>query len=137
MFRLNAFIAGPTLIAMVMSNDIFVIPIFLLEILLMDLIIFLVTAFIYLLVLRFFDGELLRNIINAIQILLTILVTVGYQIAIRMIDFTSLQNMEYTFSPTHYLNPILWFGAPFEILYNGGGIIFICFHSFDNYSSYS
>jgi ABC-2 type transport system permease protein len=119
MFRLNAFIAGPTLIAMVMSNDIFVIPIFLLEILLMDLIIFLVTAFIYLLVLRFFDGELLRNIINAIQILLTILVTVGYQIAIRMIDFTSLQNMEYTFSPTHYLNPILWFGAPFEILYNG------------------
>jgi ABC-2 type transport system permease protein len=120
MFRLNTFIAGPSLIALVMSNDLFVIPIFLVEILLMDLLIFLVTAFIYLLVLRFFDGELLRNIINFIQILLTILVTVGYQIAIRMIDFTSLRNMEYTFNSRHFLNPILWFGAPFEIFYNRG-----------------
>ena len=120
MFRLNAFIAGPSLIALVISNGLMVIPIFLLELLMMDLMIFLLTAFIYLLVLRFFDGELLRNIINLIQILLTILVTIGYQIAIRMIDFTSLLNMEYSFNATHYLNPILWFGAPFEIFYHGG-----------------
>lgn len=120
MFRLNAFIAGPSLVAMAISNNVFVIPIFVLEILMMDLMIFLMTAFIYLLVLRFFDGELLRNIINVIQILLTILVTVGYQIAIRMIDFTSLQNMVYNFHITHYLNPILWFGAPFEIIFHGG-----------------
>ena len=118
MIRLNAFIAGPSLIAMVMSNGLLVIPIFLLEVLLMDLMIFLVTAFIYLLVLRFYDGELLRNIINIIQILLTILVTVGYQIAIRMIDFSSLQNLKYNFNVTHYLNPILWFGAPFEIVFH-------------------
>ena len=120
MFKLNAFIAGPSLIALAMSNDLMVVPIFLLEILMMDLIIFLMTAFIYLLVLRFFDGELLRNIINLIQILLTILVTIGYQIAVRMIDFTSLQNVVYSFNVTHYLNPILWFGAPFEIYYHGG-----------------
>ena len=120
MFRLNAFIAGPSVIAMAMSNGVLSLPIFLLEILMMDLMIFLLTAFIYLLVLRFFDGELLRNIINIIQILLTILVTLGYQIAVRMIDFTSLQNIEYSFNTTHYLNPILWFGAPFEIIYHGG-----------------
>ncbi|HBC97154.1 MAG TPA: hypothetical protein DC034_10215 [Clostridium sp.] len=120
MFRLNAFIAGPSMIAMVVSNGYMVIPIFLLEILLMDLLIFLVTAFIYLLVLRFFDGELLRNIINVIQILLTILVTVGYQIAVRMIDFTSLQDTGYVFRTIHYINPILWFGAPFEIVFHGG-----------------
>jgi hypothetical protein len=120
MFRLNAFIAGPSLAAMVMSNGPLVIPIFLFEILMMDLIIFLVTAFIYLLVLRFFDGELLRNIINVIQILLTIVVTVGYQIAVRMIDFTSLQDVKYIFNTTHYFNPILWFGAPFEIVFHGG-----------------
>lgn len=120
MFRLNAFIAGPSIIAVVMSKGALSLPIFLIEILMMDLMIFLVTAFIYLLVLRFFDGELLRNIINVIQILLTILVTLGYQIAIRMIDFTSLQNMEYSFNTSHYLNPILWFGAPFEIIYYEG-----------------
>ncbi len=120
MFRLNAFIAGPSLVSIVMTDGAVAIPIFLLEILLMDLLIFLLTAFIYLLILRFFDGELLRNIINLIQILLTILVTVGYQIAIRMIDFSSIGNIKYNFEPLNYLNPMLWFGAPFEIIFNGG-----------------
>ena len=120
MFRLNLFIAGPSLIAIVKLNGIATIPIFIIEILLMDLFIFLITAFIYILVLRFFDGELLRNIINLIQILLTVLVTVGYQIAVRMIDFTELQNLTYNFEFHNYFNPILWFGAPFEILFNDG-----------------
>ncbi len=120
MFRLNAFIAGPSLIAIVKLNGPVAIPVFLLEILMMDLLIFLITAFIYLLVLRFFDGELLRNIINLIQIMLTILVSVGYQIAVRMIDFTGLQELTYNFKFHNYFNPILWFGAPFEIIFNGG-----------------
>ncbi|HHZ01684.1 MAG TPA: hypothetical protein GX396_01915 [Tissierellia bacterium] len=120
MLRLNTFIAGPSLIAIVMTSSPLTIPVFILEIILMDLLIFLITAFIYLLVLKFFNGELLRNIINAIQIMLTILVTIGYQIAIRMIDFTDLQNISYKFHVAHYFNPILWFGAPFEIMSNGG-----------------
>lgn len=120
MFRLNGFIAGPSLVAIFMINGAGAIPILLLEILLMDLLIFLVTAFIYLMILRFFDGELLRNIINLIQILLTVLVTLGYQIAVRMIDFTDLQNVNYSFKFHNFFNPILWFGAPFEILFNGG-----------------
>lgn len=120
MFRLNAFIAGPSFITIVRLNGVAAIPILLIEILLMDLLIFLVTAFIYLLILRFFDGELLRNIINFIQILLTIIVTLGYQIAVRMIDFSDLQNISYSFKLHNFFNPILWFGAPFEILFNNG-----------------
>ncbi len=125
MFRLNLFLAGPSLLAIVRLNGFIAAPIFILEILLMDLLIFLVTAFIYLLILRFFDGELLRNIINLIQIMLTILVTVGYQIAIRMIDFTEIQSIVYNFEPHNYFNPILWFGAPFEILFNGGRELYL------------
>ncbi len=125
MFRLNAFIAGPSLVPIVMADGVIAIPVFLFEILLMDLLIFLITAFIYLLILRFFDGELLRNIINLIQIVLTILVTVGYQIAIRMIDFSSLGNIKYNFEPLNYLNPMLWFGAPFEIIFNGGRELYL------------
>jgi len=120
MFRLNLFLAGPSLLAIVRLNGFLAAPIFILEILLIDLLIFLITAFIYLLILRFFDGELLRNIINLIQIMLTVLVTVGYQIAMRMIDFTEIRNIAYRFEPHNYFNPILWFGAPFEILFNGG-----------------
>lgn len=119
MFRLNLFIAGPSLIAVAKLNGAVAIPIFLVEILMMDLLIFLITAFIYLVILRFFDGELLRNIINLIQILLTVVVTIGYQIAIRMIDFSDLQNLTYNFKFSNYFNPILWFGAPFE-LFTGG-----------------
>lgn len=118
MFRLNTFIAGPSLIVLAITNGPIAVPILIFEILMMDLLIFLITAFIYLLVLRFFDGEILRNIINLIQILLTVLVTVGYQIAVRLIDFSSIKNMKYNFKPLHYFNPILWFGAPFEIIFN-------------------
>jgi len=74
MFRLNLFLAGPSLITIVKINGVIAIPMFILEVLLMDLLIFLLTVFIYLAVLKFFDGELLRNIINFIQIVLTILV---------------------------------------------------------------
>lgn len=127
MFRLNAFIAGPSMITVVLLDGPAAILVFLPEILLMDLLIFLVTAFIYLLVLRFFDGEMLRNIINFIQILLTVLVTVGYQIAVRMIDFSGLQKLSYNFRFHNFFNPILWFGAPFEIIFNGGreGYLFV------------
>ncbi len=120
MISLNTFIAGPSMAVIVYQNGMVAAPVFILEILLMDLLIFLITAFIYILVLRFFDGELLRNIINFIQIALTILVSIGYQIAVRMIDFTELQNISYKFESHNYFNPILWFGAPFEMLFNNG-----------------
>lgn len=125
MFRLNTFIAGPSLVVFAILDGAAAIPVFLVEILLMDLLIFLVTAFIYLLVLRFFDGELLRNIINLIQILLTVSVTVGYQIAVRMIDFSELHNLVYSFKFHNFFNPILWFGAPFEILFGGGREVYL------------
>ena len=50
MFRLNLFLAGPSLLAIVRLNGFLAAPIFILEILLIDLLIFLITAFIYLLI---------------------------------------------------------------------------------------
>jgi hypothetical protein len=120
MVRLNIFLAGPSMIVFILSYGIVAAFIFVLEVIFMDLLIFIMTIFIYFAVLRFFDGELLRNIINMIQILLTVLLSIGYQIAVRMIDFESIKGMNYNFSFIDYFNPVLWFGAPFEIIFGGG-----------------
>lgn len=120
MVRLNIFLAGPSMVVFILSYGLAAAFIFVLEVIFMDLLIFIMTIFIYFAVLRFFDGELLRNIINTIQILLTVLLSIGYQVAVRMIDFTSIKSMNYNFSFRDYFNPVLWFGAPFEIIFSGG-----------------
>lgn len=120
MVRLNIFLAGPSMVVFILSYGLAAAFIFVLEVIFMDLLIFIMTIFIYFAVLRFFDGELLRNIINTIQILLTVLLSIGYQVAVRMIDFTSIKSMNYNFSYRDYFNPVLWFGAPFEIIFSGG-----------------
>ncbi len=120
MCRLNIFLAGPSMVVFILSYGIFAAFIFVMEVIFMDMLIFIMTIFIYFAVLRFFDGELLRNIINMIQILLTVLLSIGYQVAVRMIDFASIKSMNYNFSFRDYFNPVLWFGAPFEIIFGGG-----------------
>jgi len=42
-----------------------------------------------------------------------------------MIDFTHLQDITYNFKPHNYFNPILWFGAPFEIVFNSGKELYL------------
>lgn len=120
MCRLNIFLAGPTMVVFALSHGIFAAFIFVFEVIFMDMLIFFITIFIYFAVLRFLDGELLRNIINIVQILLTVFLSIGYQIAVRMIDFASIRSMNYNFSFMDFFNPVLWFGAPFEIIYGGG-----------------
>src|SRR5690625_162233 len=58
------------------------------------------TTLIYLFILRFFSGERLKDIINYVQIALSIGIIVGYQIVIRAFDFTDM-NFGYHFSWWH------------------------------------
>ncbi|MGZ7442532.1 hypothetical protein [Paenibacillus sp. TH7-28] len=93
----------------------------LLGLVLMDLLIVVITALLYLGVLRFFDGEKLKDIINYVQIGLTIGITVGYQLVVRLFDFTALNIV---FQPRwwQYFIPPIWFGAAFEtVLHPGNG----------------
>jgi hypothetical protein len=84
----------------------------------MDLLVIVLTAMLYLVVLRFFDGEKLRDIINYIQIALSIAMAVGYQFVGRMFQFVDL---EITFQTAwwQFLLPPVWIGAIFEVLLNG------------------
>lgn len=89
------------------------------NLILMDLLIVVFTALMYLAVLRFFDGEKLKDIINYVQIGLTIGITVGYQLLGRLFNIV---DMDIVFQPKwwqYFIAPI-WFGASFETVLRGG-----------------
>ncbi|MDN3017423.1 hypothetical protein PH210_14590 [Paenibacillus sp. BSR1-1] len=81
---------------------------------LVNLFIVVVTAIIYYFILRFFDGEKLKDIINYVQIGLSVSIAVGYQVLARSF---SVVDMNITFTPSwwQFLIPPIWFGAPFEL----------------------
>ena len=116
-FVAGAFTAIPFLVGLFRHGIVFSI-IFFIELVLTILLVVVLTSLLYLFTLRFFDGEKLKDIINYVQILLSVGVVVGYQVLIRSFEVVDL-DMAYTFSWWHFLIPPLWYGAPFEVLLNG------------------
>ncbi len=80
---------------------------------LVNLFIVVITAIIYYFILRYFDGEKLKDIINYVQIGLSVSIAVGYQFLGRAFSFV---DMKVSFAPSwwHFFIPPIWFGAPFE-----------------------
>ena len=109
----GAFVAIPLLVSLVRHGILFSI-VFFLDLVFTLLFVVVLTALIYLFVLRFFDGERLKDIINYVQIMLSVGVIVGYQIFIQsfnVIDFDII----YSFSWWHVFIPPLWYGATFDL----------------------
>ena len=92
--------------------------IFSIETVLLVLIVITLTSLLYTLVLKFFDGEKLKDIINYFQILLAFVFAFGYQLVIRVFDISNM-NSEYIPKLWHVLLPSMWFAAPFGILIDG------------------
>lgn len=117
-FMITLALVGPSLIASFIKHGFFFFLLYLGEIILMDLFAIVATALIYMVILRFFDGEKLKDIINYVQIGLTIVLTLGYQLVSRAFQFIDFDNI--VFKPTwwKYLLPSVWFAAPFEIFIN-------------------
>lgn len=111
--------AAPLVTALIKHGVVFFLM-FAAEIVLADMFIMVVTALVYMLILRFFDGEKLKDIINYVQIILSIAITVGYQLAVRSFDLVHLQTV---FKPAWWqvFVPSVWFAAPFEWLIGGNG----------------
>ena len=85
------------------------------------------TALFYIMILKFFDGEKLRNLINYIQIFLSIAVVFIYQIIGRSFSLIDL-SFSIDWAWWHLLLPPLWFSAPFEVILsnnNQPGIIIL------------
>lgn len=118
LFFLTISISAIPLIVGLFNQGIVFSLIFLVELILLDLFIVVLTAMIYIVVLRFFDGEKLKDIINYVQIALSIGMAVGYQLLVRSFEFVHLQS---SFTPQwwHVFIPPVWYGAPYEWLMNG------------------
>lgn len=128
MFFITVSLSGAGLIASLVKHGILFFIIFLLEIILMDAFIVVLTALLYLIILKFFDGEKLKDTINYVQIALSITITVGYQFLGRLFSFVHL-NIVFTPKWWQYFIIPIWFGAPFELVLHGNHNIYFMIFS--------
>lgn len=127
LFLITISLAIIPLVTALLRQGILFFILFLLEIIFMDLFIVALTALLYLLILKFFDGEKLKDIINYVQIGLSIAIAVGYQFIGRLFNFI---HFKVIFCPKWWQYFIIptWFAAPFElVLHHSRNIYFVIF----------
>ncbi|GAA5417440.1 hypothetical protein Pryu01_02503 [Paraliobacillus ryukyuensis] len=122
-----AFILIPFIVAIAVKGIVFSL-LFMLEIVFITLFIIVLTALIYIAILRFFDGERLKDIINYVQIFLSVAILVGYQIVVRSFEFVDLE-ISFGWHWWHLFIPPMWFAAPFELLLQGNQASYIILFS--------
>lgn len=89
--------------------------IFLIQIFFLVIFVIFLTSFLYGFILRFFDGEKLKDIITYLQIGISIAIPIGYQFIGEMFE---IFEQEIIFTPEWwtYLLPPAWFAGIFELL---------------------
>ncbi|MFJ6209166.1 hypothetical protein [Lysinibacillus sp. NPDC092081] len=117
-----AFTAIPLMVGLYNQGIVFFILTVLLLILI-NIFIVVLTAILYIAILRFFDGEKLKDIINYVQIGLSLMLMIGYQVLIRSFELVDF-DMVVTFHWWSIFLIPMWFAAPYELLLNGNGSLF-------------
>ncbi|WP_366292503.1 hypothetical protein [Paenibacillus sp. AN1007] len=121
---LTGSVTAAPLIAGLVKHGIGFFLLFLVQIILISTLIMVTTSLIYLFMMRFLDGEKLKDMINMVQILLSVGIAIGYQFVIRsfdLIDFSAV------FTPAWWqlLLPPLWYAAAYDWFFSGGGGVWI------------
>lgn len=114
LFFLSAALTVIPLVVGAFRHGILFLLLSLVGLILVNLFIVVVTAIIYYFILRYFDGEKLKDIINYVQIGLSVSIAVGYQVLARAFNVVDM-NITYTPSWWQFFIPPIWFGAPFEL----------------------
>lgn len=115
MFYVTIALILPALIASVSKHGILFTLMFIVAVIFLDMFIIVLTSFLYLIILRFFDGEKLKDVINYFQIILSLVIAIGYQMVGRLFSVVEM-NVQFTPKWWQYLLPPVWFAAPFEIM---------------------
>lgn len=121
-FLTIALVSIPLIVGLVKNGFLFFL-VSVVSIILIDLLIVCLTALIYLFILRFFDGEKLKDIINYVQIGLSLMIMVGYQLLVRSFQFI---NLTVSLEPQWWQIFIfpMWYGASMEMMMNGAFQLF-------------
>ncbi|AKL94638.1 hypothetical protein CACET_c11730 [Clostridium aceticum] len=111
-------IAAPTLVAGSIKYGLGFGGIFLFQLCIIPGLIILFTSLLYFLILSFFDGEKLKDIINYFQIILAIFMIVVYQLIGNIFQ---VFQYDIVFIPKwwSYFIPSTWFAAPFSLFLEG------------------
>ena len=88
---------------------------FLLNVIIIDIFMIVITALVYYFILKYFNGEKVKDIINFVQIILTSTMVIGYQLIPRIFEFADL-NVSYKEKIWNLLVPPMWFAAPIYAL---------------------
>ena len=87
-----------------------------LSIVLIDILMIIITAIMYLIILKLFKGEKLKDMLNIFQICFLLLFTIGYQFIARSFDFMHT-DIAYNQSWWNILFIPMWFSSNFSLLY--------------------
>lgn len=115
MFCMTFALVGPALLVSLFAQGIIFFLTFLLSLILLDMFCIILTSLVYFMVLRFFDGEKLKDIINYVQIILSLAIMVGYQLIGRLFDIVDLK-IEFIPRWWQYFIAPIWFSAPFQMI---------------------
>ncbi|MCC3357874.1 hypothetical protein [Bacillus sp. REN16] len=112
-------LAGPSIIVGLFKHGILFFLVGFLNVILIDVLIIAMTALIYLIILQFFDGEKLKDLINYVQIGLSFSIMIGYQLLVRSFEIVNLSvNLEPAW--WHIFVFPIWYGVIIELVMNGG-----------------
>ena len=129
MFYLTIAFSGPALIVSIIKHGLLFFVLFIIQLIFVNILIVVLTALLYMFVLRFFDGEKLKDVINYFQIMLSLGMAIGYQVLVRVFEFVDLE-IVFNLSWWHYLLIPIWYGAAFEYVMNGMDPIYLPFAIF-------
>lgn len=117
MISISMSLSGFAIIASIKYGVIFSL-VFLIEILLIDIFMVILSGLVYLLILKLFKGERLKDVISIIQIVVTMVFSIAYIFVINISQSMNIFN-NVDLGIASYILPPFWFAAPFEIITTG------------------
>jgi ABC-2 type transport system permease protein len=118
LFFLTLSIIGIPLFVGLFKNGIVFFFISVVAVILIILFVLVFTALLYMFILKFFDGEKLKDLINYVQIGLSLGMMIGYQLLVRSFEFVDF-NYVVESQWWHVFIVPMWYGALVELVVNG------------------
>ncbi|MBF8983846.1 hypothetical protein IZY60_09875 [Lutibacter sp. B2] len=123
LFMITMALAGPALLVGMIENGFVFFIVFVGILILLLGFMLIVTTLLYFLILKIFDGEKLKDFINYFQIIVTVVIIVGYQLIGRIGQCEWLAG-EIIPKSWMYLLPTAWFASPFQLIFTKSQIPF-------------
>ncbi len=118
LFFLSMSIIGIPLIVGLFHNGVLFFLISLASVVMINIFVLVFTALLYMIILKYFDGEKLKDIINYVQIGLSLAMMIGYQLLVRSFELVDVNIVLEQKWWQVFIFP-MWYGASVDLVMNG------------------